>query len=121
MDIQLPQCYGLFLGSPHSSPIPQRLQDGGVESAGLDHWESNYDEEGKEALKESALRCWQIEFLPAVPKQVSQPMVLLICRAKMVAQNDQETQPGIVCLISVPEQRDLLALVPGLHPPRQES
>ena len=58
-------------------------------------WEFNHqksdDDRGRRHLPQPAQGSWQMEFIPAVPKQKSQPPALFICSPKSEIHSDQRT------------------------------
>ena len=111
VDIQLFECFGSLFGSPTQVLLHENNK--GICRACL--WESDCDEE-VEGLATTSTQILQTQVLPTMPRQQSQLVALLVCRAKTVMKSNQGISKVHVCLNWDLKQRSLPVLEPGLPP-----
>ena len=89
------------------------------ESAGHNHWESDYDRDIERGLQQPAHESWQTEFLPVVRSSNPNQRFCLFCRTK--SEDMPWLSNSVVCPSQILKQWVLLNLEPGLPIPRQKA
>lgn len=117
VNIQLPQYMGHFLGAPILLSFSSQFQKNlwGLTTGNLivmEKWREPCNNQHVDLSRS----CSHLQH----PTKQSQPAVLLICRAKAVAQSDQGTRQS-AGLLDLEPQRTLPALEPYLSPPKQKN